>query len=178
MGESSVSPMARPLFWGENMSGAEEKEMAERGASIRYPEDIYSVVRHWAKRREENFLTVTLNAAHGVIKVHHITKGLVNRTMVHPHECFCPAIKDYASSVAVVHNHPSGNVNPSAEDDAITERLSQAACILGFNFMDHLIIAPGGNFFSFRREGMIKDNFTGEENREFIGYLAAERRSR
>jgi DNA repair protein RadC len=154
--------------------GKRRNEMAAKGTRIRCPEDIYDVVRPWARRREENFLAITLNGAHEVIKVHHITKGLVNRTIVHPRECFYPAIKDYASSVAFVHNHPSGNVEPSSEDFAITERLCHAACILGFNLVDHLVIARNGNFFSFRRENGIHDKFTNAEDREFVGYLAAE----
>jgi len=148
--------------------------MAAKGTRIRSPEDIYSVVSYWARRREENFLAVTLNGAHDVIKVHRITKGLVNRTIVHPRECFYPVIKDYASSVAFVHNHPSGNASPSPEDESVTERLSQAACILGFSFLDHVIIAPNGNLFSFRRDGRVQLNFSKTENREFIGYLVAE----
>ena len=150
--------------------------MAAKGIRIRQPEDIYSAVRRWAGRKEENFLVVTLNGAHELIKVHHITKGLVNRTIIHPRECFYPAIRDYASSVAVIHNHPSGNVEPSFDDEKITERLSQAASILGFNFLDHLIIARNDSFFSFRKADRIRDVFTKEENREFVGYLVAEKK--
>jgi len=120
-------------------------------------------------------LAVTLNGAHEVIKVHHITKGLVNRTVVHPRECFCPAIKDYASSVAFVHNHPSGNLSPSGEDQNITDRLCMAGSILGFNVVDHIIVGPKGGLFSFRREGAMRENFSQAEKNEFVSYLAAER---
>jgi DNA repair protein RadC len=106
--------------------------------------------------------------------VHHITKGLVNKTMAHPRECFCPAIRDCATAVAFVHNHPSGDVSPSFEDDMITEMISQASCILGFNFIDHLIVSHNGNFFSFRMENRIKSDFTKTENSEIVGYLVAE----
>jgi DNA repair protein RadC len=95
--------------------------MAAKGTRIRHPEDVYSVVKNWAKRKEENFLAVTLNGAHNVIKVHHITKGLVNKTIIHPRECFYPAIKDYATSVVFVHNHPSGNAEPSGDDRNVTD---------------------------------------------------------
>jgi len=148
--------------------------MAAERTRIRRPEDIYGVVKPWAARREENFLTVTLNGVHEVIKVHHITKGLVNRTIVHPRECFYPVIKDYASSVIFVHNHPSGNLTPSGEDKNITDRLCMAGSILGFNVIDHIIIGPRGGFFSFRMEGAIREDFSQAEKREFVGYMAAE----
>ena len=149
--------------------------MVAKGTRIRYPEDICGLVRSWARRKQENFLAVTLNGAHEVIKVHHITKGLVNRTVVHPRECFCPAIKDYASSVAFVHNHPSGNLSPSGEDQNITDRLCMAGSILGFNVVDHIIVGPKGGLFSFRREGAMRENFSQAEKNEFVSYLAAER---
>ena len=58
--------------------------MAVRGTRIRQPENLYAVVKYWAKRKEENFLTVTLDGAHNVIKVHHITKGLVEHVEYRP----------------------------------------------------------------------------------------------
>jgi DNA repair protein RadC len=149
--------------------------MAVNEIRIRHPEDINSVVRYWAKRKEENFLVMTLNGVHEIIKVHHITKGLVNKTIVHPRECFYPAIKDYASSVAFVHNHPSGNIEPSPEDRKLTDRLCMAGSILGFNVLDHVTISPKGGYYSFRRDGSIYDNYTQKEKSEFVSYLAAEK---
>jgi DNA repair protein RadC len=149
---------------------------AAKGTRIRHPEDVYEVVKSWARRRQENFLAITLNGAHEVIKVHHITKGLVNRTIIHPRECYYPAIKDYASSVAFVHNHPSGNLTPSGEDEKITERLCMAGNILGFNVIDHIIIGPKGGFYSFRRECNMRENFSQAEKVEFVDYLVAERK--
>ena len=119
-------------------------------------------------------MAVTLNGAHEVIRVHHVTKGLVNRTIVHPRECFLPAVKDYASSVAFVHNHPSGNLSPSGDDERLTDRLCMAGSILGFNVVDHVIIGPRGGLFSFRREGAMREGFSQEERKEFFDYLAAE----
>jgi len=146
-----------------------------RGKIIRHPEDINDMVRSWGKRREENFLAVTLNAAHEVIKVHHITKGLVNMTIAHPRECFSPAVRDYAVSVTFIHNHPSGNIKPSIEDANLTNRLCMAGTILGIHVLDHIIITPKGDLYSFRREGMMKENFSYSEKNEFVESLIAER---
>jgi DNA repair protein RadC len=129
------------------------------------PEDIADALRKWGKCKEENFLVVTLNGMHEVIGIHHITKGLVNKTVAHPREIFFPAIKDYATSVAFAHNHPSGSSHPSNEDDNLTKRLCMAAKILGFNVLDHLIITKNGNFFSYRAAGRIDDKYFDDDDK-------------
>jgi DNA repair protein RadC len=142
---------------------------------ITTPADILAITGRWKKRREENFLAITLNGAHAVIRVHHITKGIVNRTIVHPRECFLPAIKDYSTAIAFVHNHPSGSAEPSPEDDTITNRLCMAGSILGINVLDHIIIVPNGNYYySYRRSGKIKGDYSNYELKDFIDAIAAE----
>ena len=123
-----------------------------------HPEDILPLLKKWMKKKEENFLVITLNGAHEVIKVHHITKGLVNRTIIHPREAFFPCIKDYATSLILCHNHPSGgHPEPSKGDDEITERLAKAAHIMGFNLLDHIIIEPNGTYSSYKLEGKLRE---------------------
>lgn len=141
---------------------------------IRQPNDILPLVSTWSKRREENFLSITLNSAHIVIRIHHITKGLLNKTVTHPRECFYPVIRDYAAAVVFVHNHPSGNEEPSFEDDTITNRLCMAGNILGIHILDHIITTPQNNFYSYRKSGKLKDEFADYELSNFIGVLAAE----
>lgn len=89
----------------------------------------------------EHFFTITLNGAHQVIDVHVTTKGLVNRTLVHPREVFRPAIADNATAIIIAHNHPSGNLDPSMEDKDVTRRIKQAGDILGIKVLDHLIFS-------------------------------------
>ena len=126
------------------------------GQRIRNPGEIYSIIRHYADRRQERFICLSLNGAHEVLATRIVTIGLVNRTIVHPREVFADAISDRASAIAVAHNHPSGNVNPSGEDNEITGRLAAASVILGLNFLDHLIFSES-SFFSCRQAGLIKD---------------------
>ena len=126
------------------------------GQRIRSPDDIYTIIRHFADRRQERFICLSLNGAHEVLATRIVTIGLVNRTIVHPREVFADPIFDRASAVAVAHNHPSGNIQPSGEDNEITNRLLAASVILGLNFLDHLIFSEFA-FFSFRQEGLIKD---------------------
>jgi len=124
------------------------------GQRIKHPEDIYGIIRHHADRRQEKFISISLNGAHEVLAVRIVTIGLVNRTIIHPREVLADPIQDRASSIAVAHNHPSGNLQPSMEDRRITQRLKDAAEILGLNFLDHLIFSDT-DLFSFRREGLI-----------------------
>jgi len=125
------------------------------GQRIRNPMDIFDLIRHHADRRQERFICLSLNGAHELLAVRLVTIGLVNRTIVHPREVFADPLLDRASAIAVAHNHPSGNLNPSAEDSDITRRLKAAADILGINFLDHVIFSETC-FFSFRQEGLIE----------------------
>jgi len=138
---------------------------------IRNPVSVLPLLRRWKNCRQENFLAITLNGAHDVIRVHHISKGIVNRTIVHPRECFCPTIRDLATAVIFVHNHPSGSANPSTEDDDITKRLSMVAEIMGINLLDHIIITPHDNFYSYRQDGKLSDSHKAYELEELVASL-------
>jgi len=73
--------------------------------------------------------------------------------------------------VIFVHNHPSGSPNPSNEDDDITKRLSMAAEIMGINLLDHIIITPHDNFYSYRQDGKISGNHQAYELEELVASL-------
>jgi DNA repair protein RadC len=122
--------------------------------SIKHPDDLYNFLKRYARNKQELFLVITLNGAHEVINIHISTIGLVNKTIVHPREVFIHAIKDNATSTVVAHNHLSGSIKPSTEDEEITKRLKESAEILGFNFLDHLIIGKY-TYFSFKQNDLI-----------------------
>jgi DNA repair protein RadC len=122
------------------------------GTMVKHPSDIFTLIRHHADRKQERFLSISLNGAHEVLAVRVVTVGLVNRTIVHPREVFADIIPDRAAAFIVAHNHPSGNLNPSPEDDEITNRLKDSAEILGLRFLDHLIFSQEA-FFSYSQEG-------------------------
>ncbi|GHU27834.1 DNA repair protein RadC [Spirochaetia bacterium] len=124
------------------------------GTRIERPDDIYPLIRHHADRRQERFLTLSLNGAHEILAIRIVTIGLVNRTIVHPREVFADPILDRASAIIVAHNHPSGQLIPSPEDDGITTRLNAAADILGIDFLDHLIFSENG-YISYRQTGRL-----------------------
>jgi DNA repair protein RadC len=122
------------------------------GARIRQPQEIHDLVKHHADRKQERFLCISLNGAHEVLALRIVSIGLVNRTIVHPREVFADPIIDRAAAVIVAHNHPSGHLEPSPEDDEITFRLKAAADILGLNFLDHLIFSES-TWYSYRQSG-------------------------
>lgn len=119
------------------------------GTRIRSSADVYPLVRYLSSRKQEHFLTISLNGANEVIAVRTVTIGLVNATQVHPREVFCDAITDRACGIIVAHNHPSGELQPSAEDIKVTDVLRQAGKILGIKLLDHLIFSERG-YYSFR----------------------------
>lgn len=119
---------------------------------ISRPDDVVPMLMKYANKKEENFYAVLLNSCYEVISVQHITKGLVNRTMVHPREVFREAIKKNAVAVVIAHNHPSGNLVASSEDSEITSRMVEAGKIIGISVLDHIIVSKNG-FYSFLESG-------------------------
>ncbi|MNW40141.1 hypothetical protein D3C74_172470 [compost metagenome] len=108
---------------------------------ISSPADVYRLVEpdlRFAKR--EHLITLFLNTKNMVIAKELIAIGSLNACIVHPREVFRQAIKRASASIIVVHNHPSGNPEPSPEDIEITKRLMSAGTIIGIDVLDHIII--------------------------------------
>jgi DNA repair protein RadC len=83
-----------------------------------------------------------------------ITVGLLNHSLVHPREVFADAITDRAASIICVHNHPSGSLEPSPQDIAITTQLREAGLLLGIQLIDHIIVTKNGHL-SLRERGLL-----------------------
>jgi DNA repair protein RadC len=115
------------------------RRIRPHGIRIAFPPDVYPLIRHVADRRQEHFLCISLNGANEVIAIRTVSVGLVNRALVHPREVYADPITDRAAAVVVAHNHPSGNLEPSADDIAVTRQLQAAGQTLGIKLLDHLI---------------------------------------
>jgi DNA repair protein RadC len=148
LGKSKACSIVAMLEFGRRRWGS-------IGTRIKQPDDIFNLIRHHADRRQERFICISLNGAHEVLAVRIVTVGLVNKTIVHPREVFADPILDRSSAVICAHNHPSGQLIPSPEDDEITERLRLAAEILGLNFLDHIIFSDRA-YFSYKRAGRLE----------------------
>lgn len=131
------------------------RRIRPEGTRVRSPADVLPLIRHVADRKQEHLLAITLNGANEVIAVRTITVGLLNRTQVHPREVFADAVTDRAAALILAHNHPSGSVEPSADDRAVTRRIHDAGEVLGISLLDHLVFVRGGGYFSFKESGEI-----------------------
>ena len=97
---------------------------------------------------------MTLNGANELIEKRIVTIGLLDKSLVHPRDVFADVITDRAAAVIFAHNHPSGDVQPSEADLKTQEQLEQAAKILGFRVLDHVIVSKKG-YYSFQEAGLI-----------------------
>ena len=113
--------------------------------------DIFMADMRYMKN--ECFKVLLLNTKNEIIAVHSVSMGILNSSVVDPREVFRPAIKRGAASVALAHNHPSGNPEPSAADVDVTMRLIEAGRLLGVKVVDHIVIGDGV-YVSMRQQNM------------------------
>jgi len=106
---------------------------------------------------KECFKILLLDTKNRLIRAETVSVGTLNASLVHPREVFRIAIRANCSSIIVAHNHPSGDPSPSGDDDKVTNRLKEAASLLGIDLLDHIIIGDRQekNYFSYRDQGMI-----------------------
>lgn len=104
--------------------------------------------------QREELRIVVLNTKNEVLAIPTVTVGTLNSNLSHPRETFRQAIQKNAASIIIVHNHPSGDPQPSPEDIGLTTRYVEAGKILGIEVLDHVIIGAG-SFISLREEGYI-----------------------
>ncbi len=104
--------------------------------------------------KKEQFRILLLDIKNKIIKEVLISQGSLTSSIVHPREVIKPAIRESAASVIFIHNHPSGDPEPSSDDIEITNRLCKSFSIIGINVLDHIIVAEDG-YFSFKQKDMI-----------------------
>ena len=103
-------------------------------------ENVRQACADIANLAQECFQVLCLNTRHILINRHMVTLGLLDSALVHPREVFRPAIEDSAAAVVLVHNHPSGDATPSAEDLRITRQLIETGKIIDIKVLDHVVI--------------------------------------
>jgi len=124
-------------------------------SKITSPQDIAEIFIPLLKDElKEKFILICLNSANKIIKFETISIGSLNSSVVHPREIFKAAIENSSASIILLHNHPSGNPEPSNEDIAITRKLVEAGKIIDIPVFDHIIIA-GGTYTSFVEKKII-----------------------
>lgn len=123
--------------------------------NIKSPRDVANIfMEEMRYYKKEYFKSILLNTKNQIIANEDISIGSLNSSLVHPREVFVGAIRKSASSIILMHNHPSGNPNPSNEDIKITKRLIEAGKIIGIEVLDHIIIGDG-QFISLKEISII-----------------------
>ncbi|MBU4502194.1 MAG: DNA repair protein RadC [Nanoarchaeota archaeon] len=123
--------------------------------SVKSHQDVIKVVRQRLKdKKKEQFLVLCLDTRNNLIRICTISIGTLDANLVHPREVFKEAIQSLASSIILVHNHPSGNPEPSEADIDITKRIMETGKIVGIDVLDHIIVADNKSF-SFKEKGLV-----------------------
>lgn len=136
---------------GRRVQGTVETEKT----IIRSPEDVAAImIPRLRDATREMFFVLVLDSKNGLVREIELTSGTLNASLVHPREVFKAAIDHRAASVIVVHNHPSGNLEPSREDLQVTKQLQEAGKIVDIPLHDHVIIA-GNAYASMAERGLL-----------------------
>lgn len=120
--------------------------------------DAYNIlIQYWDENTIElleQFKILLVNRANRVVRISDISMGGVASTVVDPKIVFSTALKANASGIILAHNHPSGKLYPSKEDDSVTKRMNKAGGILEVRVLDHLIVTKEG-YYSYSDEGTL-----------------------
>lgn len=151
VGRAKAARLAAALELGARLA-AERDPAPER---IRGPADVH---RFYAPRLRdlpvEEFHVLALGSQSQVLADLLVTRGILNSSLVHPREVFRAAIAEAAAGVIVVHNHPSGDPTPSADDRAVTRQLVDAGRLLDLPVYDHVVVG-GERYVSFAEAGLL-----------------------
>ena len=122
---------------------------------INHPRDIYNLLgAEMAGLDQEHIKVVLLNTRNEVMSVHDVYKGNVHTAIIRVAEVIRPAIRENAPAMVAVHNHPTGDPEPSAQDVSMTVDVRQAGELLDIELVDHVIIGKGGRFSSLKEHNL------------------------
>jgi DNA repair protein RadC len=150
LGPASAARMCAVFELGRRTYGAKEDDRPK----ISGPRQAYRQLMHLGRARKEHLVGLYLDAQNGLLSKETISIGALNTTRTHPREILFPAILHLALGFILAHNHPSGCLEPSAEDVEFTRSIRRAGELMGFELYDHLIVARGG-YTSLRERGLL-----------------------
>jgi len=137
VGPARAAAVAAAMTLGRRLAA----EPAREATRIRGPRDVYGRLGPLLRdRRQEEFWVLHLDTQNHILIERCMTVGLLNSSLVHPREVFAPAITAGAASLVLVHNHPSGDPEPSPEDIAVTRQLVESGRLLGIPVRDHVVL--------------------------------------
>ena len=151
IGEAKAVELLAAFEIGRRVQGMKDEEKM----MVRSPEDVaHRMIPRLRDLRKEEFYVLVLDSKNGLKFETLLSTGILNASLVHPREVYKVAIDHDGASIIVVHNHPSGNPEPSREDIEITRQLAEAGKVIGIPLHDHLIVA-GDAYTSFAERGLL-----------------------
>jgi DNA repair protein RadC len=134
------------------------KVKASERPQVRTSKDAADLLKHlWSEDKidfVEQFKVLFLNRANKVLGIFEVSSGGVTGTVADPKLIFVAALKANACAIVISHNHPSGNLKPSQQDEQLTQKINQAGKFLDIKLLDHIIVTSEG-YYSFADEGLI-----------------------
>jgi len=122
-----------------------------KGKYIKNAEDVLELMVDVCEADRECMWVLHMNTKLRLIERELVSMGSLDYAIVHPREVFRKAISLSSASIFTVHNHPSGDTTPSSDDQRMWKRLNETGEIIGINVLDHLIISPNGNYYSYQK---------------------------
>jgi DNA repair protein RadC len=135
----------------------EKASIYDVAPKIEQPRDLhkaFEAVFLMSKQSEEVLVMIALTTKNTICGAFEVSRGTLNASIVHPREVFKRALLVNAASVAIAHNHPSGDPTPSPEDISLTKRIKEVGKILGVELLDHIIIGDD-NYVSLKERGIL-----------------------
>lgn len=142
----------RPVFEDVKVNGNDKKLF--NGISLMNSHDLYDMFSYLSKETKEHFIVVHLDMRNRIVCIDTVSIGSMSSSVVHPREVFKSVLLSSAATIAIIHNHPSGEPDPSSDDIDITKQLKKAGDILGIPVIDHVIIG-NGSYVSLFEKGLI-----------------------
>lgn len=148
IGQVKVIELQAMIELGSRISKAENFEGERILSSQKLAKKMQQELSH---KKQEHLVALYLNTQNQIIHQQTIFIGSLTRSLAEPREILHYAIKHMATSIILVHNHPSGATRPSRDDDQVTEKIKEACEMMGFVLLDHLIVG-GDSYYSYREE--------------------------
>jgi len=134
------------------------KVKASKRPKITSAKEAYQVlIKAWDENKiefVEQFKVLFLNKANKILGIYDVSTGGISGTVADPRVIFAAALKANCCGIIISHNHPSGNIKPSRQDEELTQKIKQAGQLLEIKLLDHIIISNEG-FYSFTDEGLL-----------------------
>ncbi len=137
-------------------SGSLKTNLLPKITSSRCAADL--AFNHWNKNNielQETFKIILLNNANKVKGIYEVSNGGITGTLVDIRILFAVVLKSLTTAIILMHNHPSGTLKPSEADKSLTRKIKNAASFFDVKVLDHIILIPDGNYYSFEDEGIL-----------------------